>query len=194
MKRLLLILILTLSFQTLTKADDIRDFQIEGISIGDSALDFFSKKENKDNKWEYPNKKFYRVQNDGYDFFKTYDAVDLHYKSNDSKYIIHSISGILFYTNNIEKCYSKMNQIIKEINNTFSKKVTMSDKDTFKHSSPKNIDGKSIVTQVSFTFSNGDDIDIACYDYSKIHGSQDHLNLKIATQYFDDWLNTKAYK
>ena len=39
MKRLLLILILTLSFQTLTKADDIRDFEIEGISIGDSALD-----------------------------------------------------------------------------------------------------------------------------------------------------------
>ena len=45
MKRLLLILILTLNFQTLTKADDIRDFQIEGMSIGDSLLDYFSKKE-----------------------------------------------------------------------------------------------------------------------------------------------------
>jgi hypothetical protein len=194
MKRLILILILTFSFQTLTKADDIRDFKIEGMSIGDSALDFFSKKEIKDNKWEYPNKKFYRIQNDGYDFFKIYDAIDLHYKSNDSKYIIHSISGILFYTNNIEQCYSKMDQIIKEINNTFSKKVTMSDKTTFKHSSPKNIDGKSIVTQVSFTFPNGEDIDIACYDYSKIHGSQDHLNFKIATQYFDDWLRNEAFK
>ena len=38
MKRLLLILILTLSFQTLSKADDIRDFEIEGISVGDSLL------------------------------------------------------------------------------------------------------------------------------------------------------------
>ena len=38
MKRLLLILILTFSFQTLTKADDIRDFEIEGMSIGDSLL------------------------------------------------------------------------------------------------------------------------------------------------------------
>ena len=45
MKRLLLILILTLSLQTLVKSDDIRDFQIEGISIGDSALDFFSEDE-----------------------------------------------------------------------------------------------------------------------------------------------------
>mgnify|MGYP006875000944 CR=1 FL=1 len=45
MKRLLLILILTFSFQTLTKADDIRDFQIEGMSLGDSALDFATKSE-----------------------------------------------------------------------------------------------------------------------------------------------------
>ena len=43
MKKLLLILILTLSFQTLAKADDIKDFQIEGISIGDSLLKFSSK-------------------------------------------------------------------------------------------------------------------------------------------------------
>ena len=45
MKRLLLILILTFSFQTLTKADDMSEFEIEGISIGDSALDFFSKED-----------------------------------------------------------------------------------------------------------------------------------------------------
>ena len=44
MNRLLLILILTLSFQSSTKADDIRDFEIEGISIGDSALIYFSEK------------------------------------------------------------------------------------------------------------------------------------------------------
>ena len=43
MNRLLIILILTFSFQTLTKADDIKDFQIEGMSIGDSLLDFYSK-------------------------------------------------------------------------------------------------------------------------------------------------------
>ena len=38
MNRLILILILTFSFQNLTKADDIRDFEIEGISLNDSAL------------------------------------------------------------------------------------------------------------------------------------------------------------
>ena len=45
MNRLLLILILTLNFQSFTKADDIRDFQIEGISLGDSLTEYFTKKE-----------------------------------------------------------------------------------------------------------------------------------------------------
>ena len=42
MNKILLILILTLSFQSLTKAEDIKDFEIEGISIGDSLLDHMS--------------------------------------------------------------------------------------------------------------------------------------------------------
>mgnify|MGYP005695439491 CR=1 FL=1 len=43
MNRLLLILILTLSFQTSSKAVDISEFEIEGMSIGDSLLTFFDK-------------------------------------------------------------------------------------------------------------------------------------------------------
>ena len=43
MKFLFLILFLILNFQSWTKANDIRDFQIEGMSIGDSALKYFSK-------------------------------------------------------------------------------------------------------------------------------------------------------
>ena len=64
MKRLLLILILTFSFQSLSKADDIRDFQIEDMSIGDSALDYFSKKDIKKNSRFYRVKTFTLVVND----------------------------------------------------------------------------------------------------------------------------------
>ena len=46
MKRLSLYLFLILfTLQTPSQADDIRDFQIEGMSIGDSALDYFTKDE-----------------------------------------------------------------------------------------------------------------------------------------------------
>ena len=38
-------LVLIFSLQSFSKADDIRDFEIEGMSIGDSLLDYFSEKE-----------------------------------------------------------------------------------------------------------------------------------------------------
>ena len=64
MKRLLTILILIFTLQTSSWADDIRDFQIEGISIGDSLLDYFNENEIKRGmKLDYyKSKKFIRVE------------------------------------------------------------------------------------------------------------------------------------
>ena len=45
MNKLLLILIFIFSFQTFTRANDIRDFEIEGMSVGDSLLDFMTESE-----------------------------------------------------------------------------------------------------------------------------------------------------
>ena len=57
MKIFLSVLILIFNLQSWTKADDIRELEIEGISIGDSALDFFSKDIIDDQKNFYPNSK-----------------------------------------------------------------------------------------------------------------------------------------
>ena len=48
MKKLLGIVVLGLFLITPSQADDIRDFQIEGMSIGDSLLDYMSEKEIKE--------------------------------------------------------------------------------------------------------------------------------------------------
>ena len=62
MKKILIIIILSLCFIIPSQADDIRDFQIEGISIGDNALDYFTEDELENFvKSYYPNKKFYLV-------------------------------------------------------------------------------------------------------------------------------------
>ena len=45
MKKLLGILVLGLFLITPSQADDSRDFQIEGISIGDNLLDYYSTSE-----------------------------------------------------------------------------------------------------------------------------------------------------
>ena len=36
--------LITFNFQSLTKANDIKEFEIEGMSVGSSLLDYFSKK------------------------------------------------------------------------------------------------------------------------------------------------------
>ena len=62
MKKLLAIVVLSLCFITPSQADDIRDFQIEGMSIGDSLLDYFSEKDIKSaKKVTYPSSDKYYV-------------------------------------------------------------------------------------------------------------------------------------
>ena len=118
MKRLLLILILTLNFQTLTKADDIRDFQIEGMSIGDSALDYFSESEIKSNEMNYYRKKDFTPVWIKSSTSNNYDGFQFHYKNSDKNYRIHAVSGIKYFTK-IKNCHKKMTKIDIEFTNIF---------------------------------------------------------------------------
>ena len=120
MKRLLLILILTFSLQLGSKADDIRDFQIEGMSIGDSLLDFMSKEKiEKLKTTDYPNsKKFSRVTTI-FPNMEIYEDVMIQFKTNDKKYIIYAVDGGLYYENNIKSCYKKKDEIVKNISKQF---------------------------------------------------------------------------
>ena len=49
MRVFIAVLVLIFSLQSLTKADDISEFEIEGMSIGKSILDYYSEKEIKKN-------------------------------------------------------------------------------------------------------------------------------------------------
>jgi hypothetical protein len=85
------------------------------MSIGDRALGFFSKNQiTKNSQKYYKNKKFTPVQNDGLSFFKTYDAVDFNFKTVDNRYLFVDISGVTF-TDNIDECIDKQNEIKKEL-------------------------------------------------------------------------------
>ena len=188
-------IILIFCFHSWTKADDIKEFEIEGMSIGDSALNFFTKKDiQKNSKDYYLNKEFTPVQNDFYDFFKVYDAVDFNFKTNDKSYTIYALAGVILYDKkSIQDCYKKMQEIIDDLDRSFPG-LEKSDKTTSKHPSPKNKSGKSTFTQQSYYFENNDVIQVTCYDYSKEHGSQDHLNVSLQTYEFNDWLFKKAYR
>jgi len=189
MKRFILIIILIFSLQSWTKADDIRDFQIEGISLGDSLLDYYSEEEIKkelSNKFYYPKStEFFQVS--FYIKNKTdYDFVQFHLKDNDPNYEIYSVTGVIAFNNDIESCLKKMKEIKNEINETFinAKKIDMG-KNTH------NADSQSFVYEFVYELNNGQ-IYLACYDWNeKIaeeRGWKDNFKLSIDSQEFMDWL------
>ena len=194
MNRLILILILTFNFQILAKADDIRDFQIEGISIGDSLLDFLSKEliENEKNSDSgYKDNQYFRVWYDGKGKFKTYDYLQIHLKTNDAKYIIQSVEGKIIYKDNIKDCYNKKNIIYNELKELFPTAKVKNSK--MKHAADTS--GKSFTDSTYLILpSNKGNFGVACYDYSKKFGKLDNLKVFIDTAEFLKWLNTKAYK
>jgi len=128
MKRLLayLFIVLGLGFTFNVSADDVRDFEIEGISIGDSLLDHFKIKTIKSaRKYEYKNTKFYSIDIWS-DKFNQYEAIQFHLKKKDKKYVIHSLSGTLIFgklgiydSKSNDECKNKKKLIMDSINSVF---------------------------------------------------------------------------
>ena len=130
MKRLLLILILTFSFQTLSRADDLRDFEIAGISVGDSLLEHFSKETileelNSPFTFIYKDNKFADITIGNTDTYLLYKKFDNYYdlgvviKPNDKNFRIYKISGRIFCKNDFNICLSKKTEIVSELINFF---------------------------------------------------------------------------
>ena len=191
MKKLSTYLFLVLfSFSTPSFADDIRDFQIEGMSIGDSLLDYFSKKEIKDNTNinYYTNNKYTSVEFSELPSFKIYDSVEFDYKTDDKKYIIVAISGGIFCEKNIEKCKKEQKEIDLDISNMFENAQKDVSKD--KHSVDKS--GKSTTSQINFWFKSGEVVSIELLDWSeKItneKGWTDNVSVSFRAEEFNDFL------
>ena len=88
MIRILIIFFLILNLQSLSKADNIKDFEIEGMTIGSSLLDYFSlKKINSSIVDWYDDLEKNRYVSFAFDSpkFETYDFVDIWTKYNDNK-------------------------------------------------------------------------------------------------------------
>ena len=103
MRVFITVLFLIFSVQSWTKADDIRDFQIEGMSIGDSLLDYFTKNVIENEKYfekEQGNNKevarFYIREKKG-----NYDWIAMSFKTSDNNYSLIELSGFIFISPNI---------------------------------------------------------------------------------------------
>ena len=191
MKKLLGIVVLGLFLITPSQADDIRDFQIEGISIGDSLLDYMTEKEIIDDRpYYYKDKKFAIVTCIGIDS-SLYDHVQCTYKPDDKKFKIHSVEGALFFENNIKGCLKKKDEIVKDISEFFVN-TKKRDYGTYEHTADKS--DKSTQTVFDFDFNNGDLVRVTCNDWSKEMEHTDGLQVSVTTNEFQNFIDNEAYK
>jgi len=211
MKVFISVLVLIFSLQSWIKADDIREFEIESMSVGDSLLNYFTEKEiklfiNSPNSMAYKDNKYVAVTTHAsYDKFSTppdndpyadtkdnYDYVGVIFRPEDKKYIIYEISAYLNFPNDFEGCKNKKDEIVSSISSSFNN----IEKET--ETSPHNYDksGESISYDTWFYFDNGY-VSAHCENWSekltKENGWDDKLKVRIIDKKFMNFLTNEAY-
>ena len=192
-----LLTLFVLFFSSSVVAEDISDFQIEGMSVGDSLLDHFSqdKIDNSIIPFVYKTNEYTTIILE-INNLKSYDSIEITYKTDDPDYTIQMITGLIFYHNEIEKCKKQKNEVLLEIENLFdSNNVKIAHQDN-KHAYDSS--GKSLVFKSVFEFKSGDLVDIECYDWSteieKKHTNwRDNFRISIVDYFFNKWLIEVQY-
>ena len=126
MRVFIIVLIFISNLQCWTKAAEIYEFEIEGISIGDSLLDHFKINTIKSaREYNYKNSKFVSIDLWS-DKFNQYDAIQFHLKSKDNNYIIYGLSGTLIFgelgiysPSSHNECKNKKKLIMNSVENLF---------------------------------------------------------------------------
>ena len=184
MRVFLTVLTLIFSLQSLTKADDISDFEIEGMSIGDSLLDYFSESQIKNESWNW--KMFQPIKS-----YRYYEYVMFSFLGKDKDYIIQEVAGRKVLS--IEDCKKLQLEMIKDIDELLpnSKKTEVAT-DEYR-ADPS---GKSKKTYINIFPVEGF-IHIGCYDFNKEFAKEnnysDSINVSVGSKKFLDFQSTDAF-
>ena len=185
--------LILLSFSIPSYGDDIKEFEIEGISIGESLLEYLSKEQiiseievNKPT-YNYLNEDFGEVY-----LFETgdkYYALSFMVKPKDKYFNIYSVRGFIDYDNKIEQCFIKKKEIIKEFSLIFNNATQRESTLGFDWDPT----GESITYNTYFDFENGDYARVSCSKYKKSlkieNNWADGLSVKIGKKEILEWFD-----
>ena len=191
MKLLLLAIISMFSFQTLTYANDISEFEISGISVGNSLLNFleqdYIEREiiNNDYMYPYTDKKYIAVEVIGIEN-NQYDYVLATVKrKGDYQYSVYSIRGSIDI-DDPKICKKKQNIIDKDLIELFG----FENRRDFIINSRLDPTGESKVNGVVFDFKNGGTVSVTCVNYASHIDRPSGLDVSIRNNEFSEWLRT----
>ena len=106
MQKILWFVFLVLLTSTNAYTDNIKDFKIENISIGDSALDYFTESQLDNSELDWFNYSYKEYSTSLLPGRGIYDWFKITYKNEDYNYIIEGLVGIV-----VKKTMKKINVI-----------------------------------------------------------------------------------
>ena len=188
MKKIFLFVVLGLLLNGNVYANNIEDFELDGVSIGNSLLDYFSEEEIINNsEYLYENKKSFSKDIAAIYYYKNlkeYDVIQIDFKINDKKFEIVGLSGFVVYDNDLDGCYKKQEQIFKELK-LFFKGVDTLKGDIEDH--PGYPIGEVKLKRFSFFLNENErsNLEIICFDALKL---KDRLSVSLKSLEFNNWM------
>ncbi len=174
MKKLLGIVFIGLLLSTSAHTDNIKDYKIENISIGDSALDYFNETELENGEQDWFNYSYKEYATSLVSGKGIYDWFKISYKSHDENFIIEGLVGIVVKKKyDDDKCNKELDSVALDISELFKniklrkKKIYKVDYNPRKVFQEPSKSGKSTVTNISFDFNDKGKIILSCYDMNK---------------------------
>ena len=174
MHKILWFVFLVLLTSTNAYTDNIKDFKIENISIGDSALDYFTESQLDNSELDWFNYSYKEYSTSLLPGRGIYDWFKITYKNEDYNYIIEGLAGIVVKKNYEEdKCNKQLDSTALNLSKLF-KNTKSEEKKTYrvvydpsKIFQETNLSGKSKLTSIFFDFKQEGKIILSCYDMDK---------------------------
>ena len=109
----------------------------------------------------------------------------------DNKYKTYSISGVIFFEDNINECYSLKDVIVSDLSKLFQNTTDKIDVGTFTMNADTS--GKSRANTFNFEFKSGDFISVQCIDWSDKMENFDRLKVSIVTSEYNKFTLNETY-
>jgi len=195
MKKILFLIILSLIFSIPSSADDIREFQIENMRIGDSALAYFSEAQLEDNEQGWHNYSYKEYSTALVPGKGIYDWFLISYR-NDDDFKIEALVGGLEKTNYDNKeCNNRLDSVALNISKLF--KNTKQNKKKYELEADASrtypFTGKSTVTSLSFNFTNEGEIILSCYNMDKEANKNSNFMMSTLNQKDSFRINVRSH-
>ena len=195
MKKIFVLILLLIPTSAISKNyDNIYDFEIDGIAMGESLLNYYSLEEiNNFIVTNYPSSDKFIELSTLAKSNSNYYQLNFSVKNDDNKFILYGLSGYMRFNDAIDDCLNHKDKIVKDLKNLVS--INLNE---YTYNYDKIGDGKNYAYVNDYELQDGS-IRVFCNEWSKNTKSlttyqfNDSFSISIDSNELLDFLSNEAY-